>query len=304
MASSAAATRIFQYAFAQGLAEGAPRYGRFGKIVMAPGVGSFKVGGGAFGGLGASLSRTATSISASDWFTFEATHSIAKKVIKHIVPAHTMQSDYAFETAGAQLADSAIGTMDKEGFDALEALFALAHPRAGAGAGQVGAGKKYLDTALKGLNGEAGEFTQDNLITSALSESALNTAIKLLLQYKHDRGWPLHIGTQGGLKLAVAPKNAQVAHELVTSMLSGADMANNFVKGLIDDIIVYPFTTDDDDWFLVDGKNQPVGLVIASEPTARISTTTDGLFMELVAEVELASWTSPYEYGLVGSNVA
>jgi hypothetical protein len=304
MASSQNANRILQMAFAGAMADTVPRFGRVGRIVSAPGVQSFKVGDGAFGGTAATMSRTATSVSLSDWFTFEASHTMAHKVIKHQVPVDTVKSDYALETAGRQMAEAAVSLIDKEGFDAMEALFSLAHPRAGGGAGQVGAGKKFLDTGLAFLQGEAGAGTQDNLLTAALSESSLNSAIKLLLAYRHDRGRPLHIGTSGGLKLVVDPFNAQVAHELVTSMLSGADNASNFIKGLIDDIIVYPFTTDADDWFLVDGKNPPIGLAIASEPTARISTTTDGLFAELVAEVSLVSWTSPYEPGIVGSNVA
>lgn len=304
MASSQNATAIIQRAFAQAMAEAVPLAPRAGRIVPVPGAGSFRVGGGAFGALGATLSTTATTQSLSDWFTFEASHTMTKKVVKQTVPVHTFERDYAMEDAGRQLAESAVGTMDKLFFDGLEALFALAHPRAGAGAGQVGAGKKYLDTALKGLNGEGGEFTQDNLITSALSESALNTAIKLLLQYKHDRGWPLHIGTSGGLVLVVAPKNAQLAHELVTSQLSGADMASNFVKGLIVDVVVYPFTTDDDDWFLIKRDSSPVGLALAKEPTARIAPQTDGLFVDLVAEVDTVFFTNPYEYGIVGSNVA
>jgi len=304
MASATNAQRIVQFSFAQGLAEAQGMAAKCGRIVPSPGTGDFRVGNGAFGGLGQTLTGTATSVSNSDWFTYETSHAMVTKVIKHVVPAKTMVNDYAFQNAGAQLAASAIATMDKGFFDGLEGLFSAAHPRVGTGAGQVGSSKKYLDTGLAYCQGESGAGTQDSLLTSALDEAALNTAIKLLLNQRNDRGIPMHIGTSGGLCLAVAPKNAQVAHELVKSQLSGSDYASNFVNGIISDICVYPFTTDDDDWFLCSPSVCPVGLAVGSDPTARISMTTDGLFYELVAEVQYTFWKSPYSYGIVGSNVA
>ena len=304
MASSENALRIVQASFAQGIAATGSKAAMAGRIIPATGAATFKIGNGAFGGLGATLSRTATSQSLSDFFTFESDHTMLHKVLKHVVPVATTRTDYAFEQAGIQLAQAAIATMDKLFFDGLEGLFSAAHPRIGAGAGEVGAGKVYLDTGLAFLAGEPGAGTQDNLLTSALGEAALNTAIKLLLQYRSDRGIPLHLASNGGLVLVVAPKNAQLAHELVVSQLSGADMASNFVKNLITDVVVFPFTTDDDDWFLIDKANAPVGIALESDPTARISTTTDGLFYEMVSEVSCVFFKSPYEYGIVGSNVA
>jgi len=304
MASSQEANRIIQASFAQGMIEARGQAARCMKIVPAMGAASYRVGGGAFGGLGATLSATATSVSNSDYFTFEASHTMVTKVIKHTVPKDTLQTDYAFAQAGGQLADSAVGTLDKIAFDGLESLFSLAHPRAGAAAGEVGAGKKYIDTGLAYLQTEGGAGTQDTLLTAALSEAALNSAIKLMLQQRSDRGIAMNLGANGGLVLVVDPYNAQTAHELVVSQLSGADNASNFVKGLIDDVVVYPFTTDKDDWMLIDRKNAPIGMAIGADPTARISLTTDGLFYELVAEVRTVFWTSPYEYGIVGSDVA
>jgi hypothetical protein len=304
MASAVAAARIVQHSFAQGLSEANGLAARCMRIVPSAGTGDFRCGNGAFGGIGATLSGTATSVSNSDYFTYETTQSMVKKVIKHTVPVHTVKNDTGFEQAGLQLAASAIATMDKGGFDGLEGLFALAHPRVGGGAGQVGGGKMYLDTGLAYLQGEGGGGTHDNLLTSALDEAALNSAIELLLTQRSDRGVPLHIGASGGLVLVVDPKNAKTAHELVRSQLSGADMASNFVNGLISDIVVYPLTTDNDDWFLIAKNVAPVGIAIGSDPTARISMTTDGLFYELVAEVEYTFFKSPYEYGIVGSDVA
>jgi len=298
MPSNQGASKILQAAFAQGLTDTTPLVSRVGRIVATGGARTVDIGGGAFGGIGATLSTTATTQSNSDWFTYSASHTVTKKVVKHVAPVHSVNGDYGFEMLGQQLAQSAIKTMDKLFFDGLEGLFAAAHPRAGAADGQVGAGKKYLDTGLVYSGG-----TQDNKIASALSETSLNTAIKLLLQYRSDRGIPLHIGSQGGLVLVVDPYNAQVAHELVKSQLSGADMASNFVNGLISDIVVWPFTTDPDDWFLIDKSIAPVGMALGSDPTARIALSVDGLFYEAVAEVDCCFIKSPYEYGIVGSDV-
>lgn len=304
MASATNAQRILQVSFAQGLAEAQGLAARCGPIIPCPGVGDFRVGNGAFGGIGATLSGTATSATNSEYFTFEASHSTVKKVIKHTVPAQTMANDYAFEQKGMQLAQSAIATMDKGFFDGCEGLFAAAHPRAGAGAGQVGAAKKYLDTSLKFLNGEVGEGVQDNLLTSALSANSVAAAAKLLLGYRNDRGIPLSIGASGGLVLVCAPKNFDTAQQIATSAVTSSNLQTNVLRGLITDVVVYPFTTDDDDWFLISKAQAPVGLAVATEPTARVSMTTDGLFYELIAEVEFTFWKSPYEYGIVGSNVA
>ena len=306
MASANNAPRILQSAFANRMADNAPKgyAGRIGKVVLCPGVASYRVGSAAVGGEGSTLTGTATSASNSDWFSFESSFSTVKKYVKSVVPAHTMASDYALADAGGQLADTAQGILDSGFVAGLEGLFAVAHPRVGTGAGQVGAGKYYLDTGLKGLSGESGEFTQDNLITSALAEASLNTAIKLMLQYRHDRGFSLGCGANGGMVLTVGAKNAQVAHELVRSQLSGNDMASNFVNGLITDIVVLPKMTDDDDWYLIDKAKSPIGLAISTEPTCRISYTTDGLFCELVAEVEYTFWKAPYEGGIIGANIA
>jgi hypothetical protein len=305
MANSFAANRIVQEAFAAGLAE---TQGLFSKVCgpakMIPGAASVSIGASAVGGIGATLSRTATSVSASDMFTFETAFPVVHKVLVSEVKVQTMNSDYALAEAGRQLAQSAVATLDKGFFDSLEGLFALAHPRVGTGAGQVGSGKKYLDTGLKGLQGESGEFTYANLATAALAEAALYTAIKTLMAQKNDRGIPLHLGSTSGFVLVCDPSKADVAHELIRSTLSGADMASNFANGLGIDIVTFPWTTDSDDWFLVSKGHCPVGLAVSLEPTARITTKTNGLFHELVAEVEYTPWQSPYEYGIYGSNVA
>lgn len=302
MASSPNALRILQTSFAQGIAEAQGLSARAGRIIQAPGIGSFKVGNGAFGGLGQTLSGTATSVSLSDYFTFETSATMAKKVTKSLVPVQTMRNDYAFEQAGMQLAQSAIATMDKGFFDGLEGLFNQAHPRAGTTGGHVGSGKKYLDTGLAYLIGESGAGTQDNLLTTAFSQAAVIAAVKLLLAQRNDRGIPLSIGAMGGLVLVVAPENFEVAKQVASSDYTSKELQTNTLKSMISDVVVYPFA-DPNDWYVISKPQCPIGLAIGTAPTARISTTTDGLFYELVSEVEFTFFASPYEYGIVGANV-
>lgn len=303
MASGFNAARIKQAFAAEAIADHG-KAARVGKIVSEPGASSYRVSGAAIGGTANTLASNATSASTSDAFTFEASYTLAQKYIKHTIPLNTLRTDTALGNAGVQMAQAIRAAMDADFFSGLEGCFTADHPRAGAGAGQVGAAKKYLSTGLKYLAGEGGEGTQDNLLTSALDEAALNSAVQLMLQYRNDRGAPLHLGSQGGLVLVVAAKNAKTAHELVVSQLSGSDMASNFVRGLISDVVVYPFATDDDDWFLVDKANAPVGLVVGDEPTVEVNVSDDGLFAHIVGKWTAAFWRAPYEPGLIGSNVA
>lgn len=305
MASSFGATKIVQAAMLSALATNSGLAARAMRLVDTDGAGQFRAAQGAFGGTMGTLTATATSVTPSDAFTFESTATLVHKVLQHKVPKSTVRGDAGFADVGKQMADTLVATIDKTAFDGLEGLFALAHPRVGTGAGQVGSGKKYLDTGLAYLQGESGAGTQDNLHTTALSETSLNTAIKLLIQQRSDRGVPLALGANGGLVLVVAPKNLQLAHELVRSQLSGADNAANFVNGIVRDIVCWQFTTDDDDWFLIDPANCPVGVAWDSGQTdVRVSETTDGLFYEFTVEAKLAFFVSPYEQGIIGANVA
>ncbi|MBM5812793.1 MAG: hypothetical protein FJ191_12670 [Gammaproteobacteria bacterium] len=304
MASSIDTNRILTQSFMTALAQAQGQWAKFCKLIDSTGVAQVTLGQGAFGGTMSTVSRTATANpSASDFFTFESDFAVAHKALVHTFPVQTRASEYAMEDLGVQLAGLVANELDAAAGALLSGLFAAAHPRAGAGAGEVGAGKKYIDTGLAFLAGEAGAGTQDNLITSALAEASLNTAIKLLLQYKSDRGVSLNLGQAGGLCLVVAPKNAQTAHELVVSALSGSDNASNFVKGLVSEIVVTNHLSDDDDWFLIDPKATPLAIAYDS-PAVRLTTQTQGLLHDAVVECRLVACKAPYEPGIIGSNVA
>lgn len=302
MASSFNADRV-NFGFVHSFAARQALSAQVGLVIQNPGAESFTVGGAAMGGTAATLGRTATSVTPIDAFSFESTYAHLHRVIPHVLPMDTLQTDYALEKAGRDVAESIMADMDATFFAGLESLPSLAHPRAGAGAGQVGAGLKFCDTGLAYLQGEAGAGTQDNMLTSALSEAALLSALKLLANYKSDRGTPLHLGMGGPLTLVVAPKNMAVAHELTKSLLSGADMQSNYFNGLQINTVVYPLATDDDDWVLIDPARAPIGMSISKAPTMRVSVTTNGLFAEFTAEWSGAFFAAPYEQGIVFGNV-
>ena len=303
MANAVNAPVIVQRSFLHGLAENTSAFALAGRVTTGAG-GTLKISGRSIGGLAATLAKTASTLAATDIANFEADVTTSHKVIKHTVNNKMLTTEMGFEGAGVELANKVLVSLNKDYFDFLEGLFAAPHPRAGAGAFQVGVGMKYIDTGLGFLQGEAGAGTQDNMITSAFSEVALDAAIQLLNKYRDDRGVPLHLGTTGGLTLVVGPKNRKLAGEVTGSTLSGADMATNTLKPLIQNVVVWNWTTDEDDWFLIDANGSPVGTHIAAAPSVSINSSDDGLFTHFVAEYEAAPFKAPYEYGIIGSDVA
>ena len=304
MANSFESLNIVQQSFVHGLAENVPAFMRTGARVATGVPGQFRVGGHSIGGLAATLSKTSTSSTPTDLATSEVSVSTVKKIIHHTVTTEALASEYELNNAGVELANKVAVSMDKDFFDFLEGLFTAAHPLAGGGSFEKGAAKKYIDTGLAYLAGEAGAGTQDNLITAALSEAALDSGIQLLNKYRDDRGVPLHLGMRGNLRLVVGPKNRKTARELVFSEVSGADLQINSVGELISDVVVWNWTTDEDDYFIIDANNSPVGMYIAEAPTVRVAPQTNGLFVDMIAEYQAIPFKLPHEYGIIGSNVA
>jgi hypothetical protein len=303
MANQANVELKVQRQMATVLAQNTAAFSLAGQVTTGEG-GNLSISGRTVGGLAVTLAKTATTMAATDIANFEATVSSVHKVIKHTVNKRLLATEKGFEQIGTEIANKIFVSLNKDYFDFLEGLFAAAHPRAGAGAFQVGAGKKYIDTGLAFLLTKAGAGTQDNLITTAFSETALDAAIQLLNKYKDDAGVPLHLGMNGGLTLVVGPKNRKLAGEVVGSDLSGADMAINTLKPQIGAVVVWNFSTDEDDWFLIDSAIAPVGMHISVAPTAHMGESTDKLFVDFVAQYEAVPFKAPYEQGIIGSNVA
>jgi len=302
MANNLNATKIAQAAFIEALAEGTEEYLKCCEQIETS-AGQLQLGSLAAGGLASEVTAAATSVAASNMSSQISSINAQGWALKHQVPWHMLDRDFTLaEQAGVKLANAAAQNVNKQYFDGLEGLFTTAHPAAGAGVGEVGAGKKFIDTGLAFLQTEGGG-TQSNLATAAFSEAAVDSALQGMQNYKDQRGLPLSIGADGGLVLVVSPKNRKAAHELVYSTLSGADMQNNTMRSWIADVACFSLTTDDDDWFVISKKMSPCGIWMTERPSVQVNTSEDGLFAIFTARWQSAFYLRASEAGITGSNV-
>ena len=293
---------IAQQTFVDGLASSTEDYARCCEVLSYEG-GTAQLMATNAGGLGTEVTSASTSVSASDLTSGISSITQRAFVLKHSVPwAQLNWSLNLAADAGTQLANAAAQNINKLFFDNLEGAFALNHPMAGAGAGQVGAGKHLIDTGLGFAQGTAVAGTQSNLLTAAFSEAALDSAKQVLRNYKNQQALPMNMGAGSDMVLIVSPKNERVAAEVLTSALSGADMQANTFRQYAD-LVVFPFSTDDDDWFLIDKSKSPVGIWMSEAPTVIARESDDGIFVNFVAKWQASFYVKAYEYGLVGSNV-
>lgn len=295
--------RIAQATFVDSLANSTEDYARCCEVLDYEG-GTARLMATNAGGLAQEVTSATTSVSATDLTSGISTVTQQAFALKHSVPwAQINWANNLVEDVGRELANAAAQNINKLYFDGLESLFALAHPMAGGSNGQVGAGKKFIDTGLAFLQGEAGAGTQSNLLTDALSESALVSARSALRSYKNQQGLPMNMTGDGNMVLVVGPGNERVAKELIVSELSGADMQSNVFRNFAD-VVVYPLTTDVDDWWLIDRQKSPCGIWISEAPTLISRETDDGLFVNFVARFQASFYVKAYEFGVIGSNVA
>lgn len=281
-----------------------PKLTRVGRFESGP-AGTVKVGKRASGGIAVTLTDAATSATTSDMHSFEAEFTTLERYVKHTVPSHRMQTEKGLIGVINDLGQVAGKNIDREFFSMTEGLFAAAHPRASNNAGCVGAGKKALDTGLKGLVGETGEFTFDTLLaTASLSETSLNALVELLIKQRDDRGLQMSIGQTSKLAVICAAKNVKTAIELTKSTLSGSDMATNYLNTMFGGGVVQWEFTDDDDYMVVDGDNSPFGYYLGREPSVEVRESDDGLFTHFVVKYHGVPVYDPYLYGVVACNVA
>ena len=289
--------------FVDSLANETELYQRCCKVITSPG-GTYTLAATNAGGPAVEVTTASTAVAAQDMTSGSSVITQRAFTHKHTVPwAQLNWSMNLAADAGAQVANAAAASLNALYFDNLGALFATAHPSAGAGVGQVGASKKFIDTGLAYLQTETGAGTQSNIITAALSESALESCRQAMRGWKNQRGVIQNLSGPGSeLALICSPKNERTAKELITSALSGADMqVNTFAS--YSDIVVWPGFTDDDDYFLVDKKISPVGLWIGESPTMSIKESDDGLFVHFVARYQASFYLKPSAAGIIGSNV-
>ena len=295
---------IAQATFLQGLASSTEQYARCCNVLDYEG-GTAQLMATNAGGLANELTSASSSFAATDLTSGISSITQQAFAIKHTVPwAQLNWSLNLGADIGMQLANAAAQNVNKLYFDGLEELFGLAAPMAGVSNGTVGAGKKFLDTGLAFLQGEAGAGVQDNLVVSALSASSLDSARQLLRNWKNQQGLPMNItGGDDEMVLVCGPQNEVTATEILVSQLSGADMATNAFRSFAD-LVVYPLTPDGDDWFLISKTKSPCGIWMSEAPVLRAREDDTGLFVNFVVRFQATFYVKAYAAGIVGSNVA
>ena len=297
--------KIAQESFMGALAEATEQYAECCQVLDYEG-GQARLMGVNAGGLATEVTGATTSVSATDLTSGIKVVTQRGWVLKHRMPRVQLGWSQAVLAAdiAAQLANAAAQNINKLHFDGLESLFALAHPMAGASNGQVGAGKKFLDTGLAFLQGQPGAGTQDNLLTDALSENSLNAARQLLRNYKNQQGLPLNMGEGGQdrMCLVVGPTNEKLARQLLGSQFTSNNLQVNINQGFAK-LMVFPLASDPDDWFLIDIQKSPCGIWLGEPPTIEVLPSEDNVFVNFVAQFSASFYVKAYEFGIIGSNV-
>ena len=148
-------------------------------------------------------------------------------------------------------------------------------------------GQNFFDTDH--ASGESG--TQSNKGTAALSAAALQTAITTMMKYKDDRG--KFLGVMPDL-LVVPPDLQWTAMELLESTYwpeasASEKNADNVLKGKLD-LLVSPYLTDSNDWFVFCTKGVIKPVILQSRTPIE--------FAALEADSESGFMRDQYIYGV------
>lgn len=136
--------------------------------------------------------------------------------------------------------------------------------------------------ATNHIEGESG--TQGNYSTSALNATNLQSAISAMNKFKSDKGKPRHIVPD---LLVVGPDLQWKARELLNSVyypeegVANSKLANNVLKGVLG-LLVTPYLTDSNDWFVLNTKSivKPLILQLRKSPKFdALDSGTESLFM-------------------------
>jgi hypothetical protein len=117
-------------------------------------------------------------------------------------------------------------------------------------------------------------FSNKPAVAADLSEAALEQAVIDISAFTDDRGIKKNVRAK---KLIIHTTNQFEAHRILKSQLR-VDTANNDINalkdmGVISDIIVTPYLTDTDSWFLV--TDAPDGLKFYNRKAATIDSDSD-----------------------------
>lgn len=131
---------------------------------------------------------------------------------------------------------------------------------------------------------EGSSGTQSNKGTTALTPTSTQTAITAMRKFKDDQGKPSHSNPT----LMVTPPDLEfTAREILNSTYYPAEgttttkLAVNVLKGILD-LLVTPYLTDPNDWFIFDTKGvvKPIILQMRKAPEfTDLVTGTESAFM-------------------------
>jgi len=149
-------------------------------------------------------------------------------------------------------------------------------------------GQCFFDTDH--AEGESG--TQSNKGTTALSATSLQAAITAMMKFRDDRGKLLGVVPD---LLAVPPDLQWTAMELLESTYwpgetaAVAKVANNVLKGKLD-LLVSPYLSDTNDWFVLSTKGVVKPVILQSRTPIE--------FAALEADSESGFMRDEYVYGV------
>jgi len=154
--------------------------------------------------------------------------------------------------------------------------------------------------------------TRDNLLTTALSRTAIMAAIKQLRQFKNYQQQFTSFA-DGALLLVVPPELEQTAIEIIHSGFSGgvdsnaSTMQMNAVSMFNIEIVVDPYMSDANDWVLMtaDNANSPIKFWERSSPDfslTEIKQDTRQLLMTV--DFAVATANGPQPDGFIGGAVS
>lgn len=94
--------------------------------------------------------------------------------------------------------------------------------------------------------------TQDNLLTAALSPTAVSSARLAMRDFQDDTGNMINVM---GDTIIVPPELEQTAYEIINTekQVNSANNNANFLKGRYS-VVVSDYLTDTDNWYMVDSK--------------------------------------------------
>ena len=119
-----------------------------------------------------------------------------------------------------------------------------------------------------------GVTTRSNRLTSELDSDALMVAIALMRNWKNFQGQYMALW-DGPIYLVIPPALERLALEATRSPLSGSDMQVNSAALFNIQIVVSPFLSDLDDWYLISGMESPVVYWERSSPMFSIDVDQD-----------------------------